>query len=911
MAAINDQGELDLLESTLSFAPFLPFSAALDPYRDLFTRLGWFRGPVVPPLYDSQKRGEAIPVYLNDQGLKFLRDLSRRVAEENEYAKGALENRVSFIAGKGFQYKVEPIHDRVPAGLVKRAQRIVDEFSAHAELGELEQELVQRGDVDGESFLRLFYRPNGMTEVRIVEPEHVITPPSYAGDRRFMFGVETIPGDVETVVAYHVIEDTDTRVPCRVPASEIVHIKCNARRTWKRGLPVFYSVTENLIRVERCLRNFAVMSQLVATYSVLRKHKGPASAVQAFRDQLAATKVVDPITGNDRNLEQALPGGVHDVPSSMEIEFPGSDVNVAGYVQTLQADLRAVGSRMVMPEYMISGDASNANYSSTMIAESPSVRKFERDQSFYANRLAQTQGRNPALLWRVLLHAERSGRLPRGACRLLKITAEGPNLIVRDKNQETTRRQTLNQAGILSLPTWAQEEGYDHEAERRQGAGQEQHQPGDDMGQEPGASPAAGDAQQDTGDLFGFTEDNLMGIDPLDLIGTKRRRKRRRTVEQIYDDLWRLRESCVPNKTGKGYHDSTTGAPCKAPGGDTQATPKQKAAARKKGKKAGKGPASSAGGKGRQPSSRPAARSTPAERQAANPMSHDPAGPPPEGVRVPEKGPGSAKEPVRQVSPEVAQEARKSVVGRVIAGVGGMATAAGAAAKRVGEAVWSRLPKPVQTGLAVSLAVGNWVHHKAESFRHASLHLAESRRLLEAVGKERGLSPEQLKTVQSRLKWAEFASQMTLWVPAQILGEHLGLGEVPGKIPDSAPLVGGESYAAAAFMKGAALFPLPTLAYIGYSGVRNPMALVRAAKGMLTGKAHHAHAHEAEAPKVGRREVEALCDRADKLGDEWYTALLAVALDRTGHDLSAALDMADAAFEKGEAPPEAKETLAA
>ena len=47
----------------------------------------------------------------------------------------------------------------------------------------------------------------------------------------------------------------------------------------------------------------------------------------------------------------------------------------------IQAELRAIGSALAMPEYMISGDSSNANYASTMVAEGPAVKTFEEMQA--------------------------------------------------------------------------------------------------------------------------------------------------------------------------------------------------------------------------------------------------------------------------------------------------------------------------------------------------------------------------------------------------------------------------------------------------------------------------------------------------------------------------------------------------
>ena len=61
-----------------------------------------------------------------------------------------------------------------------------------------------------------------------------------------------------------------------------------------------------------------------------------------------------------------------------DYEFPAAGIDAGRYVAVLQAELRAVASRLVMPEFMLSSDASNANYSSTMVAEGPAVKMFDR-----------------------------------------------------------------------------------------------------------------------------------------------------------------------------------------------------------------------------------------------------------------------------------------------------------------------------------------------------------------------------------------------------------------------------------------------------------------------------------------------------------------------------------------------------
>lgn len=443
------------------FGPFLPLMQQYSLNR--ISPSGAFNSlyPFVPGNAINRGRGEVIPAYLNDQGLQFLRDVSREMCLKNEYAVGVLENRQSFIVGSGFKYRVASV---VPDGApwVTSAQAAIDSFIAQTLWNEAEQEMVKRGDRDGETILRFYPCPNGDLDFRFVEPEHVRTPPEYAGLREFQLGVQTPPNDIGgSPISYSIVTDYDSWEMEFVDARDILHIKCNVDRNAKRGLPFLFSVGENLERAEKTLRNFATMAQLVATYSVLRRHKAPPSAVAAFRDQLQTLQATDPITGSQFNMEQMFPGGIVDVPQSTEYEFPGSSVNVGGHVQTLQAELRAIGARAVMPEYMVSGDASNANFASTTIAETPSNRMFDRAQTFYSSRTASGTGRYLAVMPRVLLAKARAGLFPPNILKLVKVIATPPNLAVRDLDKETNRNKILSDAGIITKQAWAQRENID------------------------------------------------------------------------------------------------------------------------------------------------------------------------------------------------------------------------------------------------------------------------------------------------------------------------------------------------------------------------------------------------------------------------------------------------------------------
>jgi hypothetical protein len=133
------------------------------------------------------------------------------------------------------------------------------------------------------------------------------------------------------------------------------------------------------------------------------------------------------------------------------------------YVTILQAGLRSIGSRWCMPEYMISGDASNANYSSTMVAESPFVRNCEVEQAFYKRRFLR-------IIWAAVRIAADAGRIEgfqfEQVKRLVEIQVECPPVAARKAKEETERNKLLKEAGIISDKTFAGREGLDYEQEQ-------------------------------------------------------------------------------------------------------------------------------------------------------------------------------------------------------------------------------------------------------------------------------------------------------------------------------------------------------------------------------------------------------------------------------------------------------------
>jgi hypothetical protein len=394
------------------------------------------------------------PLLLTEQELNWIRAECRALAVTHEFAINGHENRISYIVGSGHSYRVTTTKHAQPApDLVRQAQRILDAFIRENHWHRRQQETVLRCDRDGEAFLRFFLASDGTTRLRFIEPGQVATPSELLGDQAASFGIRTDPEDVETVLEYYVDGQA-------VPAADVQHRKCNVDANVKRGLPLFFPVRKNLRRAEKLLRNMSIVAEIQSAIALIRKHRtGTRTATQQFVAQQADATVTNSMTGKSDSYHRYAPGTILDAPGGVEYDFPAAALDAGSYVKVLQAELRAIASRLVMPEFMLSSDASNGNYSSTMVAEGPAVRMFQRLQ-------AQQVESDEAVMWRVLRNAVQAGLLADDALEVLCVKAIPPSLAVRDQLQETQAWQIAFQNGILSPQTWSQMCSLDYDQEQ-------------------------------------------------------------------------------------------------------------------------------------------------------------------------------------------------------------------------------------------------------------------------------------------------------------------------------------------------------------------------------------------------------------------------------------------------------------
>jgi hypothetical protein len=479
----------------------------VDPKEDLFdpsTRERWLRIGV-----GNKEELEGLPETWEE--LQKVRKICRELAVSNEFAINGHENRISYIVGSGHSYDVnwkpgeEPEEKSEDENQpdepgMSAIKTVMNEFLAANKWHKRQQEIVRRKDRDGECFIRVFAGQDGSTRIRFVEPAQVQTPTDKATDPSHSFGIQTDPEDVETVLGYWV----DGKL---IDATEIQHRKANVDSNVKRGLPLFFPVRKNLSRAEKLLRNMSVVAEIQSAIAMIRKH---GSATKAGLEQFvignANATVTNTSSGTTDYFRRYRAGSIIDSNANTEYEFPSTKTRADAYVGVLQAELRAIASRLVMPEFMLSSDASNANYSSTMVAEGPAVKMFERLQWDMIEDDIE-------LLMMVLRHAESAGRIPQDILDRIEITAQPPTVQTRDRLKDAQADNILVQARAMSAQTMAERNDLDWSVEEKRiadeaAASQERWNPYSDIsgsgkmsttvdktGSEDGDNPADGEPQ--------------------------------------------------------------------------------------------------------------------------------------------------------------------------------------------------------------------------------------------------------------------------------------------------------------------------------------------------------------------------------------------------------------------------------
>lgn len=435
---------------------------------------------------DDRKRGKCRPFYETEQDLAMIRGIGRYLAGAGEIGIGLLETLVNYTIGTGFIYEAEPLEESSAAAndpLVKDVQSALDEIlEANHWTGDQEAEAFSRAVRDGETMLWV-QDEGGMPIFRTVEPDYLTEPLSTSrleeylgsGGYDWSFGIATLPGRHDRPYGYFIQWEGSASDWDVAPAAQVVHMKRNVDRGVKRGISDYYGPFQSLDREAKLFANTVQGAAIQASIAYIREHASGTTADQmtAFRgSKVTNTAQVATQAGGSKTIygEKLGAGRIIDTAGTKYHAGPLGQPSHGLFVDVMQAALRRVGIRWQMPEFMSSGDASNANYASTLVSGSPFVRATERRQAFLKTNYER-------LLWIALGVMVRRGRFSGhgvGTITELKqrvqLKIEAPAVAIEGKLEGEQVREIQKRNGILSPRTWAGQVDLDYDIEVANGA---------------------------------------------------------------------------------------------------------------------------------------------------------------------------------------------------------------------------------------------------------------------------------------------------------------------------------------------------------------------------------------------------------------------------------------------------------
>lgn len=424
--------------------------------------------------------GDNPPFWSSEQEHAEIRGICRFLAQIDEVGVSSLQTLTNYVVGWGSEINWQA---RNPESReIVRLARSIWEHVCDAEglSGMWEREAFTRLRRDGERCVWV-HADGGEILVDFVEPEFI-----------------TQPGDSRTIEEFYALDAYDWRYgvattldrPHRwhglyasffgsatdwewLPKRDVVWSRINVDSSIKRGVSDLYPTFRRMEQASKLMTNTLQGASIQAAIAYIREHAPgtTASGIASVRGNDDTRTIPTPNGGRDVRIRKITPGQIVDVSNGLKYTAgPVGSGQGSGFLQLVQAAMRLVGIRWSMPEYLISGDASNGNYASTLVAEAPFTKAAEAMQSLEAQSRRE-------LIWKVLDQACRLGRLRRVGIEsvddlrlAMDLEVTYPPVAVRNRLEDAQVAEVEKRNGVLSARTWAEDAGRDYEEELRRGA---------------------------------------------------------------------------------------------------------------------------------------------------------------------------------------------------------------------------------------------------------------------------------------------------------------------------------------------------------------------------------------------------------------------------------------------------------
>jgi len=393
----------------------------------------------------------------SEQDLDTLREQARKLYYKDPGARGLIESMIGFILGRNASVMAED----------EETQAYWDAWCADKQnkFDMRSKELVKRLLRDGEFFLRFFNTasqisymygnekdPKSKTAeyqtIRFIDPEEIKDT-----SNTHSYGIETDPDDVETVLKYHRcfikgnVEHTDV-----IDAGEIVHGKILCDSNEKRGKSFLIGIAKYLKNYQLWLDDRIRLNRIRNFFHFVIKPQGELSAAGL------KAKFQNESSSSSTSKQMPKPGTAL-VAKGVDYDFKNLNINASDTKDDGRNIERMICKGTQLVEGVVTGDYSNQNFASALVAESPMVKAIENWQDIVSGYIQE-------IFEKVVKYGKKVNAIPQDASENCSVNFA--SMVHRDLQQDTQAYQIHKMNGWASDKTLSAKLGYDYEDEQAQ-----------------------------------------------------------------------------------------------------------------------------------------------------------------------------------------------------------------------------------------------------------------------------------------------------------------------------------------------------------------------------------------------------------------------------------------------------------
>lgn len=321
--------------------------------------------------------------HLQTNQLEMIR-MARKYWRWDPSARGALQTLVNYIMGNTFA-----ITPKTKDPVVWYIWR--EFWKADRNQMDLKQfEIPLRTFRDGDVFIEFFSRDGqeketGKTTIRFIDPLLVRNPSkvvqgtvSNFNDKTTKSGIEHDAEDVEKIIGYWVQSHASINAFRFIKAEDMLHIKIFADSDQKRGETWVQPVMATFRQYQQWLDGRIILNKMRSAIVLIREVAGSSGQMQSIINNLAQASR----TRTNENKRENIRGGtVLTASPGVKYTMLSPNINAADVKDDGRSIKLNIAAGLNLPEYVF-GDAANANFASSLIAESPFVKSIQFWQVF-------------------------------------------------------------------------------------------------------------------------------------------------------------------------------------------------------------------------------------------------------------------------------------------------------------------------------------------------------------------------------------------------------------------------------------------------------------------------------------------------------------------------------------------------